>query len=40
MKLDKNNIKVSLIDSPIGKGKFSHKKEEELFEMVINDINF
>lgn len=33
--LDKNNIKVSLIDSPIGKGKFSHEKEEELLDKYI-----
>ena len=33
--LDKNDIKVSLIDSPIGKGKFSHEKEEELLDKYI-----
>ncbi|MDD6387794.1 MAG: TIM barrel protein [Bacilli bacterium] len=35
MELDKNNIKVSLIDSPIGKGKFNHEKEEELLDKYI-----
>lgn len=34
--LDKNNIKVSLIDSSIGKGKFSHEEERSLLDKYIN----
>jgi len=33
--LDKNNIKVSLVDSPIGKNKFNYEKELELFYKYI-----
>lgn len=35
-KLYENGIKVSLIDSPIGKNKFDFKKEEELFYKYID----
>lgn len=33
--LDKNSIKVSLIDSPIGKNKFNHERELELLYIYI-----
>ena len=33
--LDKNNIKVSLVDSPIGKGKYDHVQELELLYKYI-----
>lgn len=34
-KLDKNNIKVSLVDSPLGKGKYNHELELELLYKYI-----
>lgn len=34
--LDENDIKVSLIDSPIGKNKFSHEEELFLLDKYIN----
>ena len=37
--LDKNNIKVSLIDSPIGKYKYNHEQELELLYKYIKIAN-